>query len=224
MSEKLLLLSEAKSGVLVHRRSLGAAIVRAVALSVGVFVIVVGVIDVGNKIGSVVDHQMMVTAFAPAATLYTSTSSVPFVPVRLRVQALSIDAPVIKVGNKADGSMDTPKKFSEVAWYKLGPKVGEPGNAVFAGHVNNALMTEGVFFHLGSTKVGERIEVVGEKGESRVYEVTEIANYAADNAPLETIFTSLGPSRLVLITCEGEWDVETRSFSRRIVVFAKPAY
>ena len=116
--------------------------------------------------------------------------------------------------------MGTPQNFGDVAWYSLGSKPGEPGNAVIDGHVNNALTKAGVFEHLTQIKLGDPISVTDSAGRSLNYKVTDIEEYPADTAPADSIFATTGPSQLVLITCDGDWVPADKSFSQRLVVFA----
>ena len=57
-------------------------------------------------------------------------------PVRLVIAAIDLDARIEARGLDANRSLDTPKDFHDVAWYRLGPRPGDPGNAVMNGHVN----------------------------------------------------------------------------------------
>src|SRR5687768_6405146 len=56
------------------------------------------------------------------------------VPVRLEISKLSVDVPVIAAGLTRDNVMDIGDDAVKTAWYKLGPKPGEQGSAVIAGH------------------------------------------------------------------------------------------
>ena len=56
-------------------------------------------------------------------------------PRRLTIPSIGVDAGSEYVGLTADGAMGVPKDPSKAAWYSLGPRPGEPGNAVVAGHV-----------------------------------------------------------------------------------------
>jgi LPXTG-site transpeptidase (sortase) family protein len=173
-------------------------------------------------------------AFAPAAALKPSAAIVPvvsasstsaaFIPARLKVPSLGIDAKVEEVGKKADQSMGTPADFMDVGWWSEGSKPGEAGNAVFDGHVNNALTKAGVFEHLAQVHKGDYITVSDSEGRTLVYEVSEVTLYDTDQAPLQKIFAKTGPSQLVLITCDGEWVQDEHSFNKRLVVVARPAY
>jgi LPXTG-site transpeptidase (sortase) family protein len=247
MPEKPLLLSPAKSGVLVGSARTPTRYtwpsffsskdwrVRIAAFAIGVVMIAVGAADLLSRLRvPEVSVQSSRTAFAPgivalepgllaaigAIAPASSTPATPLLPTRLVVPALGIDAAVERVKVKDDGSMANPKSFKTVGWYELGAKPGEPGNAVLAGHVNNGIGLSGVFARLGEVEIGERVVVQGE-GRELAYVVTAKTQYITDQAPLEDIFTLTGPSGLVLITCEGDWDPESRSYDRRLVVVAR---
>lgn len=51
--------------------------------------------------------------------------------------------------------------------------------------------------------------------------MTEVENYPADQAPLERIFGPTAAVNLNLISCLGNFDPVTRSYDRRIVVYAR---
>ncbi len=119
--------------------------------------------------------------------------------------------------------MATPSNFDNVAWYSLGAKPGGQGSVVFAGHVNNALFKSGVFEHLAQINKGAYITVEDSTGKSLVYRVSSVEEYQPD-APTDALFVTTGPSRLVLITCDGTWVPSAHSYDKRLVVIAQPAY
>lgn len=55
-------------------------------------------------------------------------------PIRLNIPKIKVDAPVKYVGLTRDGAMDVPQGPSDVAWFNLGPRPGQKGSAVVAGH------------------------------------------------------------------------------------------
>jgi LPXTG-site transpeptidase (sortase) family protein len=230
MSGKLLLPS-ARSGVLLESPQPHVSPWwRRITVAIGVVTVVVGAADVFTRVASFISEtDLSFTAFAPGALiidpalqgLVEGARTEGIVPAKLIVPSLGIEAAVEHVGKKADGSMDTPKTIANVAWYEPGSMPGEQGNAVFAGHVNNALGMAGVFKELSALRQGDTVEVVGEGGERYRYEVERVAEYHLTNAPLEEIFAKTGPSRAVLITCEGTWDKEARTYDKRLVVVAR---
>lgn len=200
--------------------------------AVGTFVILFGLYDLTNRVSKIVGDRIAFMAFAPAVTLFSATSTdaffgaprasaAPLVPTQISISSIGVRASVEQVGKQADGSMGTPKKFEDVAWFSLGSKPGSAGNAVFAGHVNNSLTRAGVFEHLASIKLGDSIWVSDSVGHTLEYKVSAIEQHSADKAPAETIFATTGPSQIVLITCDGEWVPEDKTFSKRLVVFAR---
>lgn len=228
MPERLLLSSPARP------ESRSARALRYIALAAGIFAVLVGLADVTSRVAKeVLGDDALFNAFAPASAIKPSAAIVPeasasstgpFVPAVLKVPSLGISAKVEEVGRKADGTMGTPADFMDVGWWSEGQKPGEEGNAVFDGHVNNALTKAGVFEHLSQIHKGDYVTVSGAEGRTLVYEVTEVNLYDTDQAPLAAIFAKTGPSQLVLITCDGEWVQDERSFDKRLVVIARPAY
>lgn len=226
MSERLLLLPESKSPVLASLWQGPYPRLRLLLVAIGLLVVLVGAADALSRfaevtLGDDAARQIFAPAVVSGANAPAASSSAAFVPARIAVPSVGITAEVVGVGNKSDGSMDAPKNFSEVGWYTLGAKPGASGNAVFAGHVNNALMKAGVFAHLKEVSVGDYVSVSDASGKTLLYRVHDIEQYPADEAPVASIFSMTGPSQLVLYTCDGEWDSAARSFDKRLVVFAK---
>lgn len=230
MPENHLLLQSAKSGVLVvpaHERR--AHYLRLAATAVGILCVLVGAADMTSRLVKSAGPDAAFLAFAPAAAInrpslfVAATTSAAIVPARLRIPSLGVDAKVEPVTVKADGAMATPSNFDNVAWYSPGAKPGGQGSAVFAGHVNNALLRSGVFEHLAQIKKGSYVMVEDAAGKSLVYRVSSVEEYEP-NASTDALFSASGPSRLVLITCDGEWVPSARSYDKRLVVVAEPAY
>ena len=231
MSEKPLLLFSARSGVIVTSPK-PTHWLRKCAIALGVFAVLVGGADIAARASqSVFGDKAAFVAFAPAAAIADpsllasltaqSASTTPLLPATLVIPSLSVNAPVENVGKKADGSMGTPSTFGSVAWYALGSKPGEAGNAVFDGHVNNALTTAGVFEHLSQIQLGATVEVLDKSGHNLSYIVTSVQDYPATSKPDASIFATSGPSQIVLITCDGEWVTSQHGFSERLVIVAR---
>jgi len=232
MSEKPLLLSSAKTGVIVDNQQ-PSHWWRKIALALGVLAVLVGAADVMARISKdAFGNNAAFISFAPAAAIVdpsllspatpAATSSVSaLVPTRLQIPSLGVDAKVESVGKKADGSMGTPSTWQNTAWYDLGSKPGEPGNAVIDGHVNNALTTAGVFEHLSQISLGDSITVSDAQGHLLTYQVSDIEEYPVNGAPTGAIFATTGPSQLVLVTCDGNWDASLHQFDKRLVVVAR---
>lgn len=201
-----------------------------IALAVfGVGVVLFGAADlVSRSAHALLGPNADTSAFGPAIVALQggasaasfATSAPPITPARLTIPAIGVDAAIESVGKKADGTMATPSSFTRVAWYELGSKPGEPGSAVIAGHVNNALTTPGVFEHLDELHLGDVVVVTDANGKSLRFAVRDIEDYPSDSAPTNVIFSSTSPSQVVLITCIGDWDPKARSYDHRLVVYA----
>ena len=201
---------------------------------IGALVVVVGAWNILSlttaavALGQIITLSANEVALGPALALdptvlnqLSATSTAPLTPVRLAIPAIGVEATVEQVGLKADGSMATPSNFENVAWYSLGAKPGAPGNAVIDGHVNNALTKAGVFEHLSSLTLGDALIVTDSSGNKLSYVVVGTQAYAANAAPDGAIFATSGPSQLVLITCDGQWDTANHQFDKRLVVTAR---
>ena len=217
-------------------RSRRAHYIRLAATAVGVLCVLVGAADITSRLVKNLGPDATFLAFAPATALNlpgqagnpsllvaTATPVGVIVPAKLRIPSLGVNAVVEKTGVKADGTMGTPSNFDNIAWYSPGAKPGEGGSAVFAGHVNNALLKSGVFEHLSEINIGDYITVEDSAGKALVYKVSSVKVYEPD-APTDTLFATTGPSRVVLITCDGDWIPSARSYDKRLVVVAEPAY
>jgi len=171
-----------------------------------------------QPLGTLGSAQGFASAFPNVSLVATTT---PITPTHVKIPSIGVDAEIENVGKKEDGSMETPKSFKNIGWYALGSKPGAAGNAVMAGHVNNALTTSGVFEHLSDVKVGDYVTVADSVGKTLIYIVTQTAQYNLDTAPVSDIFSQTGPSQLILITCDGAWDAVAKSYNKRLVVYAK---
>jgi LPXTG-site transpeptidase (sortase) family protein len=163
--------------------------------------------------------EALIQEYSQSASTSPVIEAAPFVPERLRIPTLGIDAAVESVGRKPDGAMKAPSRFDTTAWYSEGPRPGQAGNTVIAGHLNNALDTSGVFEYLRNVKLGDTVTLEG-NGREATYVVRQMIVYDADSAPAEEVFSSSGPSRVALITCDGAWDRGKRSYDKRLVVYA----
>jgi hypothetical protein len=149
----------------------------------------------------------------------------PSEPLILRIGSIDIEAPVVPVGLASGGAMEIPEDVTEVGWYDpdgLGVRPGTTGTAVFASHVDSRSQGRGVLFELRSMRAGDTFEIDLEDGTTQTWVVTEVAQIPKVSMPLTEIFTWAGPSRVVLITCGGEFDRARRSYVDNIVVYAEP--
>jgi len=140
-------------------------------------------------------------------------------PIRLKIPRINVDAAVKYVGVTPQGAMDAPKSPTEVAWFSLGPRPGEEGSAVIAGHEGWKNSIPAVFDDLHKLQKGDKLYVEDEKGMVAVFVVRELRIYDQNGDTSGVFGSSDGKVHLNLITCQGVWNKNQKSYSHRLVVF-----
>lgn len=141
-------------------------------------------------------------------------------PVRLKIPKINIDAVLEHVGLTPSGAMDMPKGYDNAAWFNLGPRPGKNGSAVIDGHYGRINGKASVFDNLYKLRIGDKIFVEDEKGATTVFVVRESRTYVPNADASDVFISNDGNAHLNLITCEGSWDKVSKSYSKRLVVFA----
>jgi sortase A len=140
-------------------------------------------------------------------------------PVRLRIPRIRVDANIENVGLTASGAMDVPQKWEDAAWYQLGARPGDAGNAVIAGHLDSFTGTA-VFWNLRKLQPGDEILVTDDSGAERRFRVERSTVFADEDPPMQLLFGPSPEHRLNLITCGGTWDEARHRYAERLAVFA----
>lgn len=143
----------------------------------------------------------------------------PFIPERLIIQKLHVNALIEDVGLDSEKRMDVPKDDMNVSWYKYGAIPGEMGSAVLAGHFDTKTGGQAVFYRLSELSKGDSIIVTGENGEERTFIVTDTKIFKDATFPIDLVFSKNDGKYLNLITCDGVFDQNEKSYSDRLVVF-----
>lgn len=163
---------------------------------------------------------------APSSTTSTTVAVATTLPPprippgELTIDDLGVTASVRSVGLDDAGAMEVPD-VSEIGWYLHGAVPGHPGATVLAAHVwwNG---TNGPFRRLGALEPGAVVDVVLEDGTEHSYVVVKRTMYDKDALPSD-LWRNSGPETLVLITCGGRFDDDSRRFEQNIVVYAVPS-
>lgn len=134
-------------------------------------------------------------------------------PFRLVIPAINVDANIQSVGVNSKGEMEVPNNIVDVAWFELGPRPGEIGSAVIAGHLNGENGENGVFANLDKLKKGDLVFVA-----SLSFVVSNIQTY--DSGYADSVFSNNDGRRLNLITCNGIWNKSKKDYNKRLVVTA----
>jgi len=118
--------------------------------------------------------------------------------------------------------MEGPSTISGVGWFKDSVRPGEKGDSVITGHLvqirGGKVTKSGVFNDLNKLIPGDEVIVEDTRGLSTTFIVRELRRYDPD-AIATDVFTSEEGNHLNLITCDGVWNSEKKSYSERLVVF-----
>ncbi|WP_432563447.1 class F sortase [Kineococcus sp. SYSU DK003] len=147
----------------------------------------------------------------------------PPVPRHVSSAGPGIDAPVTPVGVDERGQVAVPADGSVVGWYRWSSPAGPSGSTVLAGHVDTRAGGPGALFGLSDVEPGERVRLRLSDGSELGYEVVSRQAHGKAELPVRELFRKDGPPALVLITCGGDFDEETRRYAENVVVTAVPS-
>ena len=143
-------------------------------------------------------------------------------PVRVRVDGVDIDLPVVPVGVNPDDSMEMATSVREVGWYRFGARPADrTGTTVLAGHVDTKREGLGPLVRLRSVDSGARVVITSADGRTRAYRVVDVRQLAKKRVPLGEVFRRDGGERVVLITCGGRYDRQS-GYRDNVLVTAEP--
>ncbi|MFJ8768132.1 class F sortase [Streptomyces clavifer] len=166
---------------------------------------------------------------APAAATPTPGRSVPpsavqplprSEPVRLRIPAIGVDAPLMRLALDAAGALQPPPDNNPVlaGWYAGGTAPGSVGTAITAGHVDTRL-GPGVFQELGFVREGATVEIIRADLTTAVFTVYAVEVYDKGSFPDEKVYGASARPELRVITCGGDYSKKT-GYRSNVVVFA----
>ncbi|MER6097637.1 class F sortase [Streptomyces sp. NPDC001728] len=142
-------------------------------------------------------------------------------PVRVRVPAVRIDAPVTEVGLDAEGWIEAPPPEDDrlAGWFDGAVTPGERGTAVVVGHVDTP-NGRAVFYDLGAVGKGHRVEIARRDGRTAVFTVYGVEVVPKDAFPAKRVYADAGVPELRLITCGGTF-TERNGYEGNVVVSAR---
>jgi len=145
-----------------------------------------------------------------------------FVPDRVRVPALGVDAQAVRVSVGGSGALTLPGDPRTIGWWGAGAAPGAPlGTVVLAGHVDSEQQGAGALFPLARAPLGARVQVSGRDGDA-TYVVQARRRFAKGDLPWRDLFRQDVEARLLLVTCGGDFDRATRHYTDNVVVYAVP--
>jgi hypothetical protein len=155
----------------------------------------------------------------PEISEYIEFAGDPLLPVRIRIDSLPVDAPVVGLGVTAGGDMDMTKEPYGVSWYNKGASPGWPGNALLAGH-NYWNGTPGTFVYLSYLPVGDKVWFDYEDGSRGEFYVCSNDTYELEDVPVSVMAQGDGDTRTTLISCNGE-NIPGFGYTQRTIVILR---
>jgi Sortase domain len=140
-------------------------------------------------------------------------------PVSLSIPVIGVHTRLIRLGLTAEGTLQVPASTSVAGWYTGGPRPGQVGSAVIAGHIDSYL-GPGVFFRLRLLRPGDRVYVRQAGGRLAVFRVYAEHSYPKDHFPTQRVYGPAPDPELRLITCGGTFNPATGSYLNNVVVYA----
>jgi hypothetical protein len=141
-------------------------------------------------------------------------------PVSIKIPALSINAPVTRLGLEQDGSLQVPAEDDKVGWYAGGAVPGEDGTAIMVGHLDSTI-GPAVFQRLKNLKPRDIISISRADGSTVEFKVSRLATYNYDDFPDTEVYGATSYPSLRLLTCAGKYNPRTRHYSQNLVVYAE---
>ncbi len=144
----------------------------------------------------------------------------PGPPLRVRIPAIGVFAPLVPLGIAADGTLEVPR-YQEAGWYAGGSRPGDRGPAVIAAHVDSTT-GPAVFYRLKELGPGDVVHVDYADG-TVTFSVRESESFLKSQFPTQAVYGPTEAPELRLVTCTGTFDRTARSYRSNLVVWAEVA-
>jgi len=140
-------------------------------------------------------------------------------PTHIKIPSINVNAEIYYVGLDSNGAMDIKEDPTKVGWYEFGPRPGQNGSAVIAGHYGWLGDKGSVFNDLHTLKSGNEVIIIDNNEIQITFIVREI-KILDPNADASKIFNSNdNKAHLNLVTCNGTWENSKQTYSNRLIVF-----
>lgn len=144
-------------------------------------------------------------------------------PTALRLPSGS-RVPIEVAVTGSSGLLRVPRDIRSAGWWDGSARIGDPyGAIVVAGHVDSTTQGLGPFAELLAVTEGDHVQVSA--GPLRqTFEITQVDLVPKISLDVRSasFFGVSGPTRLVLITCAGEYDPARGGYQDLAVVTARP--
>ncbi|MFD7613277.1 class F sortase [Streptomyces sp. NPDC059828] len=158
---------------------------------------------------------------AQRASIHRAVHALPrSAPVRVRIPAIHVDAPMTKLALDKKGALQLPPpgKSNLAGWYVHGPAPGEAGAAIVAGHVDTP-SGRAVFYSLGALRKKNTIEITRQDRRTAVFSIDAVEVYAKRSFPSKKVYGGGSAPQLRIVTCGGGYRKST-GYQGNLVVYA----
>jgi hypothetical protein len=140
-------------------------------------------------------------------------------PEAVVIPAIGVSSPLVRLGLQPDRRMEVPEDYAVAGWYTGGPRPGDRGPAVIAGHVDSK-RGPAVFYRLGELREGDLIVVrYPGRAEAR-FRVERTERHPKRAFPTARVYGDTAGSALRLVTCGGSFDRASGHYRDNVIVFA----
>jgi hypothetical protein len=143
----------------------------------------------------------------------------PASPTAVEIPSIGVRTELSELGLDGSGAVEAPIDFDVAGWFSLGPRPGQPGPAVIAGHVDSR-DGPAVFYRLHELVPGDDVIVHRADGTTIRFTVTDTESYSKDTFPTRSVYGPVPGPELRLITCGGEFDRSRQQYRDNVVVYA----
>lgn len=146
----------------------------------------------------------------------------PDEPKYITLPTINAGGFVQKVGVDQNNQIAVPDNTHMAGWFSDSVKPGSQGLSIIDGHVSGRINSDGIFRDLVKLKIGDKFDVELGNGKKLNYKVTQIVQVPTKNAP--SVLFSQDPkskSQLNLITCGGKFNLQTKQYDDRIIVYSE---
>src|SRR4029453_15919715 len=143
-------------------------------------------------------------------------------PVRLEIPAIGVAARLGRLGLETGGGLAIPVGFATAGWFAGGPRPGQLGPAVIAGHVDSRT-GPAVFFRLRELRSGDVVLVDRADGAWLRFVVGGARSFSKAEFPTAAVFWPVPSAALRLIPCAGDFAPAGGHYLDNLVVFARLA-
>jgi sortase (surface protein transpeptidase) len=140
-------------------------------------------------------------------------------PETVAIPRIAVQADLIGLDLDADRRLEVPTDPQVPGWFVRGPRPGEDGAAIVAGHVDSQ-RGPAIFWRIPELEPGDEVIVHREDGSEVVFVVDRVGRWPKDEFPTDEVYRRSAGPELRLITCGGIFDEDERSYRDNIIVFA----